>query len=91
MEEGDVFKLTIRYEKEGTYAHRSETANVKHEDEILMLIQENPKITMSEIAQFLAVTKRTVERIMSKLVEEKRIEREGSKKNGQWIVLKMSV
>jgi predicted HTH transcriptional regulator len=61
-------KMYLRDErtgKEGDYSHRSETVNVKYEDEILMLIQENPKITMSEMAQFLAVTKRTVERIMS--------------------------
>jgi ATP-dependent DNA helicase RecG len=91
MEENDIFKLTVRYEKENAHARRITKADVKYGDEILMLIQENPKITMREISENLSVNKRTVERIMSKLVDEKHIEREGSKKNGKWVILKMSV
>jgi ATP-dependent DNA helicase RecG len=88
MEEDDVFKLTVRYEKENINTRR---VDVKYEDEILILIQENPKIIMREISEKLSINKRTVERIMSKLVNEKRIKREGAKKNGKWVILKMSV
>jgi ATP-dependent DNA helicase RecG len=87
MEENDIFKLTIQYEKESNHARRIEIINVKYEDEILRLIQENPEITMHKISENFSITKRTVERIMSKLVNEKRIKREGSKKNGKWIIL----
>jgi ATP-dependent DNA helicase RecG len=91
MEENDVFKLTVRYEKENANARRIEKTDVNHEDEILIQIQINPKITVSEISENTSISKRTVERIISKLVKEKRIEREGSKKNGKWIILKMTI
>ncbi|MDR0692526.1 MAG: putative DNA binding domain-containing protein [Prevotellaceae bacterium] len=89
MEEGDVFRLTIRYEKEGAhFTEQSNTAiSIKHAAEILALIQDNPKVTAQEIAQTLNVTKRTVERVMSNLVDKKIIERQGSKKVGAWIIL----
>jgi ATP-dependent DNA helicase RecG len=93
MEEGDVFKLTIRYERKGAYntADFDRVSNIKHADKILELIQANPKITIPEMAQNLSVTSRTIDRILSKLVEEKIIEREGSRKEGEWIILsKMS-
>jgi ATP-dependent DNA helicase RecG len=89
MEEGDVFRLTIRYEKEGD--HLTEKLNtalsIKHAAEILALIRKNPKITAQEIAQNLAVTKRTAERIMANLITKKIIERQGSKKVGEWIIV----
>jgi ATP-dependent DNA helicase RecG len=85
MEEGDVFKLIIRYEKEGERLNA--TFNIKYAPEILALIRHNPKITAQEIAQNLAVTKRTVERVMSNLVNEKLIERQGPRKGGEWIIL----
>jgi ATP-dependent DNA helicase RecG len=89
MEEGDVFRLTIRYEKEHTYHVEkiNTTLSIKHASEILALIRKNPKITAHEIAQALAVTKRTVERIMSNLVNKKIIERKGHKKGGEWVIV----
>ncbi|KAA6340643.1 hypothetical protein EZS27_011499 [termite gut metagenome] len=86
MEESDVFKLTIRYEKKGMDKQQPENLNVKHAGRILELIGENPKITIQEMAQNLSVAPRTIDRIISKLVEEKLIEREGSKKDGKWII-----
>jgi ATP-dependent DNA helicase RecG len=93
MEENDVFKLTVRYEKEGTYKSNSPeiiSVDIKHADRILELIQDNPKITMPEMAQRLSLTQRTIERIMSKLVDEKLIEREGSRKDGKWVIIGFS-
>jgi ATP-dependent DNA helicase RecG len=89
MEEGDIFRLTIRYEKEGAYltGNLNTPLNMKHAAEVLALIHRNPKITAQEIAQMLAVTKRTVERVMSNLVDKKLIERHGSKKVGEWIII----
>ncbi|MDR3328561.1 MAG: putative DNA binding domain-containing protein [Prevotellaceae bacterium] len=62
-------------------------SKVKHADKVLGLIRENPKITAMEIAQQLATTKRTAERILSKLSDVKSIYREGAKRDGKWIVV----
>ncbi|GHT49423.1 ATP-dependent DNA helicase RecG [Bacteroidia bacterium] len=90
MEEGDVFKLTVRYEKKGAYPSRDLgeiSATIKHADEVLELIQKNPKITIPEMAQNLSLNTRTIDRVIGKLVEEKIIEREGSRKEGKWMIL----
>ena len=89
MEEGELFKLTIRYEKEGVQgAEKSNVSiNIKHADKILELIKGNPKITIPEIAIALSVTTRTIDRAISKLVEEKLIIRDGSKKDGKWLIV----
>jgi predicted HTH transcriptional regulator len=50
----------------------------------------NPRITLLEMAQILSLTPKTIERIMAKLVEEKLIEREGSRKAGKWRILDYS-
>jgi ATP-dependent DNA helicase RecG len=92
MEENDVFKLTIRYEVErAPVVGSSGESDISNEDKIMALIRENPEFTVAEISQNLSIAKRTVERIMSKLVNEKLIEREGSKKKGRWIISDLAV
>jgi ATP-dependent DNA helicase RecG len=93
MEENDVFKLTVRYEKEGLSLDSEKVSiakTIKHAEKIVELIQVNPQITMPEMAQILTLTLRTIERIMSKLVDEKLIEREGSRKDGKWRIMDFS-
>jgi ATP-dependent DNA helicase RecG len=89
MDEDDVFKLTVRYEKEGTY--RSEeigaSINIKHADRILELIQVNPKITVNELMTELSLSESSIRKIFARLVESKIVEREGSRKAGRWIIL----
>jgi ATP-dependent DNA helicase RecG len=60
---------------------------IKHADKILELIHENPKITAVEIAQSLDLSLRTVKRTISLLLTNEIIERKGSKKIGEWIIL----
>ncbi|OAV72366.1 hypothetical protein Barb6_01187 [Bacteroidales bacterium Barb6] len=48
------------------------------------LIRQNPQITGDEIAQQLAITTRWAKKILAKLVEDKLIERHGSRKDGEW-------
>lgn len=55
-------------------------------NKVLELISENPKITMTEIAQKLNVTKRTIERAVKSLREDNRLERKGGKRYGYWEV-----
>ncbi|MBQ3289541.1 MAG: hypothetical protein IJH50_09055 [Kiritimatiellae bacterium] len=50
-------------------------------------IRARPKIRMSEIAMKYQVTKRTVERVFSKLTQQGRIARVGGKRFGHWEVL----
>lgn len=91
IEEGDIFKLTIRYEKESTVdvkSHsKSDVSNINYANDILELIKQNPKITITQIAEHLSIPKRTIERIFSKLVEDKIIERKGSTNRGEWLIL----
>jgi ATP-dependent DNA helicase RecG len=85
MEENDVFKLTVRYEKEG--ASQDLENSLTNTEKVLLLIQENPKITASEMSVILSVTSRTVERILSKLINDKIVERMGATKKGEWVVI----
>ena len=80
MEENDIFKLTIRYEKEGDPKNES----LSNAEKILILIKENPRMTAKEMAQNLSVTLRTVERILSEMHKKDIIERIGSTKSGEW-------
>lgn len=50
-------------------------------------IRARPKIRMSEIAVKYQVTKRTVERVFSKLTQEGKITRVGGKRFGHWEVV----
>jgi len=54
---------------------------------ILNLIAENNRITASEIAKYMKVTKRTILRDIEKLKSEKSLERIGSEKGGYWKVI----
>jgi ATP-dependent DNA helicase RecG len=55
--------------------------------EILKSIQNNPKITIPELAQIFDVTDRTIERYLRKLRKENKIERVGSTKSGSWKII----
>jgi len=55
---------------------------------ILNLIVENNRITASEIAKYMKVTKRTILRDIEKLKSENSLERVGSEKGGYWKVNK---
>ncbi len=56
----------------------------KIEKQILDIILENPEITQVTIASMLEMTPKTVQRGISKLKENKIIERVGSSKKGYW-------
>jgi ATP-dependent DNA helicase RecG len=92
MEKGDIFKLTVRYEKEENFGAENfvkvgVTTSIKHADKILELIRENPKITAYQLVAELSLSERGVRKILAQLVNLKFIERKGSKKNGEWIII----
>ena len=53
---------------------------------LLKAISDNPIITYDELSALLGIPRRTVSRDMKKLRESGKIEREGARKNGRWIV-----
>ena len=57
-------------------------------DKILAIIKNNPKITANNLSKELNVSKRTIERDLKVLTDEKIIEYVGSAKDGYWTVNK---
>ena len=53
---------------------------------IIALLVENPRTTISAIAETLSMTKRNIENHISQLKKSGVVEREGARKNGRWIV-----
>uniref|UniRef100_Q0I123 HTH deoR-type domain-containing protein n=2 Tax=Histophilus somni TaxID=731 RepID=Q0I123_HISS1 len=60
--------------------------NQKRIEKILELIKENKNITRSNLKDILGVSKSTIERDISKLKEEDKLEYIGSSRNGYWKV-----
>ena len=64
-------------------------ANMENQMDILMKkMIENPQITQNELASELGVSRRTVQRIIEKLVSDAKIIRVGSRRSGYWQVVK---
>ena len=59
----------------------------KTEKKIIEYLLENSSLTLTEIAEKVGVTKRTIERNFKSLQEKKIIERIGSKRDGNWIIV----
>lgn len=55
---------------------------------ILKLLLDNPNLTAETLASLIGVSKRTAERNLSDLKQKGKIERIGSKRDGQWIVIR---
>lgn len=60
----------------------------KTEKKVIELLIENPSLTSIELSEKIGVTKRTIERTFKSLQEKKMIERVGSKRDGNWIVVR---
>lgn len=95
--ENNYIRCTIPFKKE--VINQMENKNVglnvvlnvvlnKTEKKVIELLIENPNITSTELAEKIGVTKRTIERTFKSLQEKKMIERIGSKRDGNWIVVR---
>jgi ATP-dependent DNA helicase RecG len=82
MEEGDIFKQTVCYEKERPQVKQ----NALNTEKVLALLRENPKITANQMVEITKISLRTIRRILDNLANQNIIERQGSDKNGIWIV-----
>lgn len=58
------------------------------EQTVIHLIRRKPSITVSKIAVSMGVSAKTAERAIKSLKEKGIIQREGAKKNGNWVILK---
>lgn len=54
------------------------------EDKLMMLLKENPHLTQKEMVEKLSVSRATIQRLIKKLGDEKRLERVGGKRYGYW-------
>lgn len=57
-------------------------------EDIIKLIENNQTITIQEIANQIGISKRNCERIMTELKKSGTIRRNGSTRNGYWIIEK---
>ena len=62
----------------------------KTEDRIVELLRENPKHTTKTLAEAIGITTKGIEKQLSKLKSQGRIERIGSAKGGVWKVISVS-
>ena len=56
------------------------------ENELLMLLKDNPYLTQKEMLEKLAVSRTTIQHLVKKLVNENILERKGGKRFGYWEV-----
>lgn len=63
----------------------------KTEKKVVECLIENPSLTSIELSEKIGVTKRTIERTFKSLQEKKMIERIGSKRDGNWIVVRWEI
>ena len=61
---------------------------VKTPEQILLLLQQNPHMTLSEVADAIGKSVSTVERTVAKLKRQGKLESTGPKKGGRWQVVK---
>ena len=91
--ESNFIRCTIPLEKEVIDQINSKNVGLnvglnKTEKKVIELLIENPSATSIELAEKIGVTKRTIERTFKSLQEKKMIERIGSKRDGNWIVVR---
>lgn len=60
----------------------------KTEKNVITNLIDNPNISLSELAEIIGVTKRTVERAFKNLQKKNILEKVGTKSKGQWIVVR---
>ena len=94
FEEGNIFRTIIPLKKIATQKVGGEdvtidvtmdvTKDVTMEEAILRLIRESKEITTTEMAVYLSVTRRTIQRCLDILKDKGIVERKGGKRYGSW-------
>jgi len=79
--------LEITYKAIKSSVKSSVKGSVNTEDKILDYFKENPKTTIKEIAQYLGLSARAIEKQIAKLKKAGKLQRVGSARTGYWEVL----
>lgn len=84
-----LWNLNYAYDKAQNKAqNKAQCGDLSEREYLLLLLQENPSIKQTELAEVMNKSRRTIQTLMKELIEEGFIERIGSKKTGTWIVIK---
>ena len=91
--ESNYIKCIIPFEKQvlDKMYNKNIVLNItlsKTEKKVIELLNNNPSMTSNELADIIGVTKRTIERTFRSLQEKRMIERIGSKRDGDWLIIK---
>ena len=81
------YLVKISYEKQKTDNVTDNVTDNQRHIKIIELIKINNKISTTEMAEILDVTKRTILRDIEKLKEQNKVKRIGSDKGGHWEVI----
>ena len=82
-----LWNLNYAYNKAQVKAQtKAQNKAVDDREHLLLLIRENPSITQEELAEIMNRSRRSVQSLMKKLIEEGSVESIGSKKQGTWMV-----
>lgn len=98
--DGDIFKIIVPLDDSYSFDAETDKVQVKNNDctlnctinctlmekEILEYLHENPTATQAMVASAISKSLRTIKTEMSVLQEKGLLNREGSRKNGRWIV-----
>jgi predicted HTH transcriptional regulator len=57
-----------------------------YDKRLLLLLNSNPTVTAAETAERIGMTQRCAEKLMKRLKDAGVISREGSRKNGTWVI-----
>ncbi len=63
---------------------QNDALNDALENKLMMLLKENPYLTQKEMTERIPVSRATVQRLVKKLVDEKKLYRIGGKRYGYW-------
>jgi len=96
-EKGDIWiEFSFAKRPEGKMRASEETSEETSEEilsrtpeRILQMMKQNEKVTASEVANALGLSRRAIEQQVQKLKKEKRIRRLGSTKAGKWKVFEL--
>ncbi len=84
-----IFTVTL-YRTSNVSRKTIHKSSEKSSEKIIELLENNPEITIAEIAEKVSKSTRAVEKQLANLKKQGKIEREGPDKGGKWKVIKSS-
>jgi len=80
--------LNFKASQDGALNDALSDALEEDDMKLISLLKTEPAVTQVIVAGKLGLSRRKVQRMMKSLSEQGYIEREGSRKNGRWVILK---